>query len=820
MYTYENNISTDEWIKVLNNVSIINQKMLDILKIIYQFENHSATTLEISLVREKLGHPREKSYNPLIVQNAKRVKDYLNKDALINEDGEEVFWGFFFDGEYLKGKGVINTEVKVGKSFDSGGWSLTRTDLNELIPIDSFEGNYPIVVDGIPTEGRLNLNTRLFYKGEKLRNHLEDLFNENPNQKIPIQIEYKDENKKGFEFKLKKELIEAIETLYDTLEVKYPHSLTLLEEFDEDTTNSLDDFYDIKKDVSFYDYLLEKEFLFDKETIENYLLSLKVKPFAILTGNSGTGKTKLSQLFSQYLMENHPIIIEDEVSEEYITFKTKNSYLNKDFFGLGNKTLVALLGLERYQGTLDFYFDDIKSTEYISVNTLAGSRDQNLVKHLMSLENLDDVEIKINKEDLNNTFLNNESEEKNNILTFRRKKGKHNFWSLPKREIEDFAPLKQTCLWRAIVDGIETTIDFWLHDAIFAIDNSENEHLKEYISQKSEEDMIEFKVDFSTFKQVTYHSDLGVEFLNENNLKESSNYKIIPVGANWTENRHIVGYYNVITNEYQDTPAYKLIEQANNSQEPHFLILAEMNLSHVERYFADFLSTIESGEKIPLYGEEELTLPPNLFIIGTVNVDETTYMFSPKVLDRANVIEFETYSASDYMNNEIDFDSPSGNIEYLENPLVGNEIRDYGIDELRDLFEDVTIYGNPFWNILSDEIYKFQSILSKSGFDFGFRVINEIVRFMAVAWEYEGRPNDFPNWARYFDACIKQKLLPKLHGSQKVIGETLDELLKACLFNPDGIIITKETAKYYTSAKKLDEMRTILRKQRYVSFIN
>ena len=54
-------------------------------------------------------------------------------------------------------------------------------------------------------------------------------------------------------------------------------------------------------DFTFYDYLINQGYLFDKETIENYLLSLKVKPFAILTGNSGTGKTKLSQLFAQYL---------------------------------------------------------------------------------------------------------------------------------------------------------------------------------------------------------------------------------------------------------------------------------------------------------------------------------------------------------------------------------------------------------------------------------------------------------------------------------------------------------------------------------------
>ena len=73
-----------------------------------------------------------------------------------------------------------------------------------------------------------------------------------------------------------------------------------------------------------------------------------------------------------------------------------------------------------------------------------------------------------------------------------------------------------------------------------------------------------------------------------------------------------------------------------------------MNLSHVERYFADFLSVMESNEEIPLYAEgtvdngvpSKLKVPANLFIIGTVNIDETTNMFSPKVLDRANTIEF------------------------------------------------------------------------------------------------------------------------------------------------------------------------------------
>ncbi|MCQ2960716.1 MAG: hypothetical protein MJ235_00045 [archaeon] len=400
------------------------------------------------------------------------------------------------------------------------------------------------------------------------------------------------------------------------------------------------------------------------------------------------------------------------------------------------------------------------------------------------------------------------------------------------------------------MDGKRTKFDFGIRRVDFWIDPNEDEGFKEIFDKKNNNDTIRIEADLSSIKGYEWHpnidleEELGFILLNGNgNIIEhnsnhviheeieednseivceenkiiQSNYKIIPVGANWTENRHIVGYYNVITNEYQSTPAYDLIKAANNSAEPHFLILDEMNLSHVERYFADFLSAIESGEKIPLYGEEELTLPQNLFIIGTVNVDETTYMFSPKVLDRANVIEFETYSALDYMNNKINLDAPNGDISYLENPLAGNYIRDYGIDELRDLFQDVTVDGNPFWNILTDEIFKFQEILKESGFDFGFRVINEIVRFMAVAWEYEDKPEEFTNWSRYFDACIKQKLLPKLHGSEKIIGETLDKLYANCV---DNSFDTKETSKYPESAKKLKEMREVLRKQRYVSFIN
>ena len=285
-------------------------------------------------------------------------------------------------------------------------------------------------------------------------------------------------------------------------------------------------------------------------------------------------------------------------------------------------------------------------------------------------------------------------------------------------------------------------------------------------------------------------------------LNDKDNYKIIPVGANWAENRHILGYFNIIKNEPQYTPAYYLIKHSQDNPYPHFLILDEMNLSHVERYFADFLSAIESNEGIPMHGETELEIPNNLFIIGTVNLDETTYMFSPKVLDRANTIEFKTYPANNYMTNKFDDEAPHGDVEYLEDVLSNQEIQEMSIQDLEKVFDN-----DEFWTELSNEIFKFQEILKEANFDFGFRVINEITHFMAVAYKYENKPENWTNWKRYFDAQIKQKMLPKLHGSQKLIGETLDKLLVAC-------------EDYPTSKAKIIEIQNVLDKQRYVSFIN
>ena len=346
-------------------------------------------------------------------------------------------------------------------------------------------------------------------------------------------------------------------------------------------------------------------------------------------------------------------------------------------------------------------------------------------------------------------------------------------------------------------------------------------------------------------------SQLFAEYLYKKQKTPTINHAIVPVGANWTENRNIVGYFNVLTKTYQHTQSLDLLLYAEkDKQHPYFLILDEMNLSHVERYFSDFLSSIESHNPIPLHKDddkleddfvpEELEIPNNVFIIGTVNVDETTYMFSPKVLDRSNVLEFKTFesiSIIDYINNKnIDIDAFSGDLNYLENPLSDVTLKENILSEVNGEFSNVTFnsydeVGNEIeinlLNYIADELSVFHEYLSGSGFEFGFRTVNEVLAFMVVAWKYEGEKEVWDNWRRYFDAQILQKILPKLHGSKMILGETLDNLISYCLgidsvdeikdFSAD---LTEFNLLYPDSAKKLIQMKDILEKQSYVSFIN
>ena len=124
----------------------------------------------------------------------------------------------------------------------------------------------------------------------------------------------------------------------------------------------------------------------------------------------------------------------------------------------------------------------------------------------------------------------------------------------------------------------------------------------------------------------------------------SGQYLLTPVRPDWTDSSALLGYQNLLTDTYVSTPFLeKLIvaAQPENRERAFFLCLDEMNLSSPNHYLSEILSAMETTNKeIFLQGFGKVRLPPNLFIIGTMNVDEASHTITKKVLDRANTIEF------------------------------------------------------------------------------------------------------------------------------------------------------------------------------------
>jgi hypothetical protein len=277
-------------------------------------------------------------------------------------------------------------------------------------------------------------------------------------------------------------------------------------------------------------------------------------------------------------------------------------------------------------------------------------------------------------------------------------------------------------------------------------------------------------------------------------------YKIIPVGADWTNREPLLGYPNGLDPLSYVTPdsgALQLILEASkeeNQSKPYFMILDEMNLSHVERYFADFLSIMESGDSIKLYSggdrfdsekniiQKEINWPKNLFIIGTVNIDETTYMFSPKVLDRANVIEFRItpnemkkfFIERKELNMKelfLDKDKSKGG--------AGQNMAEnfFQLAEVKTITKIPEIEGDD--NVLNEFFNELQIV----GSEFGYRSATEVellITKLGINGFVDEQGQSLSNNTK-IDIAIMQKLLPKLHGSRKKLVAPLETLAGFCL---------------------------------------
>ena len=267
----------------------------------------------------------------------------------------------------------------------------------------------------------------------------------------------------------------------------------------------------------------------------------------------------------------------------------------------------------------------------------------------------------------------------------------------------------------------------------------------------------------------------------------------LSVRPDWTDSTYLLGYYNTITEKYEATPLLKLLLRAGQEPEkPFFVILDEMNIAKVEHYFSDFLSCLESRrpaggnrfiqEPIILHHEpgeiafmdeegREWLIPPrleipfNIFFTGTVNIDETTYMFSPKVLDRANTLELNEVYLDQYKEMKDDFTLVAGiDLEKLfSRPTLPPQHADFlSFAERHGDYHALLVQIN--------------ELLSRYNMHFGYRVANEIAAYMNNVNSYSSDSAEVLGIA--FDLQIKQKILPKFSGSAAKLEEPLRALQK------------------------------------------
>ncbi len=293
------------------------------------------------------------------------------------------------------------------------------------------------------------------------------------------------------------------------------------------------------------------------------------------------------------------------------------------------------------------------------------------------------------------------------------------------------------------------------------------------------------------------------------------NHAFIPVEAGWTDGRHLLGYKNPFGRSGENYVSTKLIDtllKANYPEYaniPFFIILDEMNLSHVEMYFSKFLSVMEtSKDEKPesVLGLEELHLlyksgvtdpiqttyilnaidkkglyiSDNVFFIGTVNMDETTYMFSPKVLDRSFVIQYAPRKPS----------SVGHEFTLLEEDILG-----VSTEKLSAFMtSNAAIELSSSYDAYLDELF---DVLGK--FRFGPRTTNEVRRYISVCGMLHDNftaKDGYNLKTTILDRVTVQKILPKIHGNR----DTLTPIFKGmkALFEKEGLT---------QSAEKLEQMR-------------
>lgn len=372
----------------------------------------------------------------------------------------------------------------------------------------------------------------------------------------------------------------------------------------------------------------------------------------------------------------------------------------------------------------------------------------------------------------------------------------------------------------------------------------------------------------------------GEDFVNDRwTLHSPANFELIQVKPNWHNSMDVIGYLsNIPSPHYVFTPFIEFIVKAwQHPEVPFFLCLDEMNLAPVEEYFAEFLSAIESrsfeGEEYltdPIikpfnsFGEEVakkmvntlfpnftaadknsflgkivdhletkgLTLPKNLIVIGTVNMDETTFSFSRKVLDRAMSVEM----------NEVNYDSFLTDTTDDDLKAIVQAFEENGDADLNALLVDRHIEAREIIDDLGDDakfaidyLKRINALLEGTPFKLGYRAANEALIYLQASYEF-GQTDRIAA----LDNFTLMKILSRIEGDETKLKITDSEADKERIAKAE---VNVDEAKQYGdlniltalrhiitnqlggqdklhSVKKIDSMLSQLKRDHFVSFWN
>lgn len=322
------------------------------------------------------------------------------------------------------------------------------------------------------------------------------------------------------------------------------------------------------------------------------------------------------------------------------------------------------------------------------------------------------------------------------------------------------------------------------------------------------------------------------------------NFEMVQVKPNWHDSSELIGYVSRIDGvRYVVGPFLKFMVKAiQDPDTPYFLCLDEMNLAPVEQYFAEYLSVVESRKRhddgtimtdpivdysnteeykslidqlFPDYDlrkeyltEKEgkrLSIPQNLIVVGTVNMDETTFSFSRKVLDRAMTIEM----------NEVDLE---GGLESRH-----EHIGKLGAAELiGTAVEGVDVYGTykEVCDTVIDYLKKINEKLEGTPFKIAYRTRNEVLLYVVNNLPYNRIEGDDESTykekfviARALDEITNMKILSRIEGDESKVSEAflqdLKETIRDGLLSVFDELFDEDEDGIYTSISiaKLDEMK-------------